>query len=287
MRKVMRFCSILCAFGFIIPNASASLISSDLSIEAYATFDAVSSYAATGNASQSGNITQIIGGTSTTTMVNNITASGTNPLGGVFTEDGDGLSVSASGFSTAGLLSEIRGFVFDFDFNLANNSATDEYKISFELVFSHLANADGSDAYIDSEIYLMDSSLDEKFATDLTSDTYYGDEIGDENGSTSLSSKGASLSDSGTFLFDFTLAAGASESFSAVLKMDARTYNTNSLFNADSSAFFRVVGAENLTSPTDPGTDPGTGNATPVPEPSTLMLLAIFLVLIPVKRKIN
>jgi len=107
MRKVIRFCSILCAFGFIIPNASASLISSDLSIEAYATFDTGSSYATTGNASQSAEMAQIIGGTSANTTVNNITASGTNPLGGIFTEYGDGLSVSASGFSTAGLLSEI------------------------------------------------------------------------------------------------------------------------------------------------------------------------------------
>ena len=97
------------------------------------------------------------------------------------------------------------------------------------------------------------------FFSDLTSDTVFGDQ---KNG-TALATSGATLTDSGTFLFDITLAAGASDSFSAVLKMDGGAFDNSSLFNASTFAFISVIGADNLTAVQPP---------LPVPEPSTLML---------------
>ncbi|WP_085298799.1 PEP-CTERM sorting domain-containing protein [Cognaticolwellia mytili] len=275
MRNVIRFCSILCVLGFITPTATASLINPDISVEGNVTFDInpiSGSLPATGNASQSADISKIIGSTATISTVNNVTPSGANPFGGGFTDYGDGLGIDASALSTLGI-GNVRDFIFDFDFSLSNNSATDFYKIYFELVFSNSVNANGADAFVDSEINLFDSASNEIFFSDLTSDTANGDE---KNGAF-LASAGASLTDSGTFLFDFTLAAGATNSFSALLKMDGGGFTSDALFSASSSAFIRVVGADNLTNSPTP---------TPVPEPSTLILFAAVIGLLKIKRKV-
>lgn len=259
MRKVMRFCSILCALIFIAPTVTASLITSDLTITGNVEFDTGMSTSVTGNATQNADMLLVIGGATSGTSIANMTPTGVNPLGGTLTDYGDGVGVSATASSEAGVTSEVPDFIFDFGFSLSNSSATDSYQVFFELAFSSFVDAEGLDAFIDAEINLFDSALVESFFSDLTSDSAFGDK---KNG-TSLATSGATLSDSGTFLFDITLSAGASDSFTALLKMDGGAYENSSLFNASTFAFISVIGADNLTAVQPP---------LPVPEPSTLML---------------
>jgi len=285
MRKVIRFCSIVFALGLITPTVSASLITSDLSITGTAGLSLIDSAPTTGSASQSADISAIIGGTSSLTTINNLTPTGANSLGGALTDFGDGVGVDALVLSTLLGLSEVPDFIFDIDFSLMNSSATDTYQIFFALAFSTLADADGAgtfdvdgtDAYIDAEVNLYHSFPNEIFASDLTSDLRYIDKIGGAD----QASRGARLSDSGTFFFDITLAAGASDSFSAVVKMDGGAFTNDALINGRSSAFISVLSADNLTVVQPPST---------VPEPSTLMLfLGVFAIwqLKQVKRRTN
>ena len=273
MRKVIRFCSILCALIFIAPTVTATLIASDLTITGNVEFDTLLSASATGNASQNADMSLVIGGATSNTSIANVTPTGANPLGGVLTDYGDGVGVSAIGSSTAGAISAIPDFIFDLGFSLSNSSATDSYQVFFELAFSNFVDAEGSDAFIDAEINLFNSLLAEMFFSDLTSDTVFGDQ---KNG-TALATSGATLTDSGTFLFDITLAAGASDSFSAVLKMDGGAFDNSSLFNARTSAFISVIGADNLTGGPQPPSQ--------VPEPSVFLLFIFAITLLQIKRR--
>ncbi len=273
MRKVIRFCSILCALIFIAPTVTATLIASDLTITGNVEFDTLLSASATGNASQNADMSLVIGGATSNTSIANVTPTGANPLGGVLTDYGDGVGVSAIGSSTAGAISAIPDFIFDLGFSLSNSSATDSYQVFFELAFSNFVDAEGSDAFIDAEINLFNSLLAEMFFSDLTSDTVFGDQ---KNG-TALATSGATLTDSGTFIFDITLAAGASDSFSAVLKMDGGAFDNSSLFNARTSAFISVIGADNLTGGPQPPSQ--------VPEPSVFLLFIIAITLLQIKRR--
>jgi hypothetical protein len=286
MRKVLRFCSILCAFSLIAPTVTAGLIPLDISITGNAELDTLNSASPTGNASQSANMSLVIGGGTTLTSIANLTPTGANPLAGTLTDFGDGVGVSAIGSSTAGAISEVPDFFFDIDFSLLNSSATDTYQIFFELAYSVSAHAqgngtfidNGSDAFVNAEVNLFDDLAEEIFASDLTSDRRFGDEIGDVLSSTFPGTNGASLSDSGTFLFDITLAAGASNNFSALVRMDGGAFSNDAFFNGRSSAFISILSADNLTAVQPPSQ---------VPEPSTFILFFIAMALLQVKRKIN
>jgi hypothetical protein len=268
MRKLTKFCSIICAFGLVMPTATASLIASDLTITGAVEFDTVNSTAPIGNASQSAEMSSIIGGVTTITTVNNVTPTGANPLGGGLTNTGDGVGVNAQVNSTG--LGSADGIFFDLDFSLSNSSLTDSYTVFFELAFTNFANADGVDSYVDAEINLFNSLFNEIFFSDLTSDTYYGDK---QNGNP-LPSSGATLTDSGNYLFDITLAPGAANSFSAFVGIDGDIFEGNSAFDGRTSAYITVLAANNLTPPSR------------VPEPSTIMLFAGVMVLLIVKSKV-
>lgn len=278
MRKIISFCFILCAFTFITPTATASLITSDLNINGNVTLGA-DSLETTGNAIQFADMTFIQGGGTIQTTINNVTPAGTNPLGGNLTDFDDGVGISARVSSNG--IGEVSGFFFDFDFLFSNTSATDTYQVFFELVFSNLVNADGPPqtadvgAFIDSKFRLENSADTELFATDLLSDT----EFLDEDKGVPLNSSGAELSENGVFLFDFTLLANSSNSFSAELLMDGEVFDSGSLFNAESSAFIRVLSADNLTNTSQPPSQ--------VPEPSTVMLFIVAIALFQLKRRAN
>ncbi|NMH59128.1 PEP-CTERM sorting domain-containing protein [Alteromonas ponticola] len=217
-------------------------------------FDTFDSSGTTGPASQMATMTAIQGGTNSDSSVNNVTVTGDNPIGGALTETGDGVGVNAS--ASGGADSSVGDFIFDFAFDLTNSSLTTDYQIFFEVSFANFVDANGSDAYVDGEINLFDGDSNEFFASDLTSDTFFGDERNGE----SLTSLGAALSDSGNFLFDITLGAGMSDFFSGLLKIDGGEFFGNGSFNAQTEAFISVLRVVDLTTPPD------------VPEPSILML---------------
>jgi hypothetical protein len=278
MLKFNKTLSAALLFALTLGNANAVIIPVDLQISGQVEFSVADSAATSGNATQSATMLITDAGASTTTTIANTTPTGSNPLGDVnpgnftFTDFGDGLGVDAD--VNGGANSEVENFIFDFAFALNNTSAVDTYQIFFELVFDNNVDAQGSSTYIDSEIGIIDSALNEIVASDLTSDTLNGD----QNNGNGLGTFGAALSDTGTFAFDFTLIAGASDTFSGLLKMDGGDFDNNGTYDAQSSAFVRILRAENLTVQPPP---------TGVPEPGTILLVLSALTGLVIKRRVK
>jgi len=238
--------------------AHAVPISSDLSISGSITFDGTNSQA-TGTTS-SGSISKVVGGSTTTSTISGATLSGTNPLLGSLTDIGDGFG---SSFTMSGNQNGDTGKLFsDYAFNLTNNSATDQYQITLSInLFNNIANADGTDAFADSQISVSnETSSSEIFFSDLTSDVLFGDK---ENG-VNLASFGASLSDSGLTNLDFLLNAGDSIDISGDNELEGKVYDSASQFDGMLSSFISVTNVVNLTNPPNPS---------PASAPATLLLM--------------
>lgn len=229
----------------------AALITPDITISGFAEFD-TTSLPFSGTGSQNGEIKSVLGGTKSTTIITDVTPTGANPQGGLFSMTGDGVGASAVAMGAAFDLME--DFFFSFSFDLANASGIDDYMISFGFDFSNTVDADGADAYVDSEIVLEDTA-GELFFSDVTSDAFFGDE---KNG-TALATSGAAISDSGVFDFDVTLLAGDMYSFDGFLKMDGKEFDGGS-FSADSTAFIYIKEITKLGAPVS------------VPTPATMLL---------------
>ena len=240
--------------------------STDLTISGSITYDSTNSYV-TGT-TQSGSISSTIGGTNTSSSISGVTLTGSNPLAGVMTDIGDGFG---SSFTMSGDQNGDEGGLFsDYLFDITNNSATDQYQVTFGIEFSNLANADGTDAYADSQISIWDeTNIVEVFFSDLTSDTLFGDE---ENG-TILASFGASLSDSGLFNLDVLIDPLASFQLSGFNELEGGVYDSTSSFNGELTSFISVANVINLTQPV------------PAPEPGILLLMATGLLGILVRRR--
>ena len=278
MFKFNRTISTALLFALTLGNANAIIIPIDLQISGQVNFSVADSAEIVGNATQNATMTLTNAGASTVTTVANITPTGSNPLGDIdpgnftFTDLGDGLGVAAIIDGEAS--SQADDFIFDIDFSLKNNSLTDTYQIFFELVYTNNVNAEGTGTFIDSEIALFNSVTSEVFVSDLTSDTVFFDQ---KNGTT-LTTLGDALNDTGTFAFDFTLSAGASDSFSGLLKMDGSGFAANGTFDGDSEAFIRILLAENLTPPPPP---------VGVPEPSIVFLILSAVMGLIIKRRVT
>jgi hypothetical protein len=256
--------SIVCAF-----SSHAAVIPAEIDITGNVSFSVADSVPFSGVGSQTATMSQILAGATTTTTIDDVTPTGANPLGlsspDRFTNTGDGLGLVASVNGDDGDIAEL--FVFDFIFDLANTSATDTFKIYFELTFRNLADADGDDTYAWSELNLYDSSLSELFFSDLISDTFFGDNA---NG-VDLGSFGVELTDSGSFLFNYTLAAGTTDNFSAVMKIEGGDISQSGLFRADAMLNINILDVENLTS-----TPPPPNNDVPAPGSAYLFLIALL-----------
>ncbi|XPF94026.1 hypothetical protein ACM9HF_18740 [Colwellia sp. RE-S-Sl-9] len=228
----------------------AALITPDITISGFAEFD-TTSLPFSGTGSQSGEIKSVLGGTTSTTIITDVTPAGANPQGGLFSMTGDGVGASAVAMGDA--FDFMGDFFFSFNFDLANSSGVDDYMISFGIDFSNTVDADGADAYVDSEIVLEDTA-GELFFSDVTSDT-----LGDEKNGIALPTSGAAISDSGLFDFDVTLLAGGMYSFDGFLKMDGEEFDGGT-FSADSTAFIYIKEITKLGAPVS------------VPIPATILL---------------
>lgn len=242
------------------PAAQAAPITSDLSISGSVAFDSANSYA-TGTASSAGNLSSMIGGAAGTSAYSGSTG---GSLAGNLTETGDGFGFAGRA-SASGDTGEFKTFI-DILLNLSNTSATDTYKINFNMAFANAVDADGSDAYADSEFFVRDPNGGaDLFFTDIVSDTLNGDAIA----GVLTGNVGDALNESGPDTFFITLAPGASVSFgpSSILWLLAGgSYAADASATASLDAFLSIASIENLTLPPNP-----------TPEPATLALLGVGL----------
>jgi hypothetical protein len=224
---------------------------------------------AEGNVTQSGSFFVRVGGGDTITTFDGVMVDtgGVDPLLGTLTDTGDGFGIT--GTADAAFDPDIdTEFLIGIDFiiDLMNSSATDTYKITFKVGsstggnFNNRVDADGADAFAESEFTVDTPAGTEVFFTDLLSDTLFGDE---ENG-VDLGTFGALVSDIGMETFDITLAPGDMEEIVGAWTMEGGVFaNDLGAATVDFSAFLSVDSIENLTQ---------------VPEPSTMLLLATGLV---------
>lgn len=234
--------------------AQAALITPDLAISGQVAFD--SGFAdAFGSLAQSGAFSKTVGGTTSSSSFVATTVSGPNPLTGTLTDLGDGFGMSAA--TRASFDSEF-ALGFDIGIALANNSA-DDYRITFKIDYSNTVDANGLDAYVDSEFTVNDAG-GEVFFSDLISDTVWGDTFnGDGNGTS-----GAALSDSGMATFDVFLNAFSMTNIDSAWTMEGGVFEAPGDATLDFSAFISVYEIENLSGP-------------PVPVPATLYLFGTGL----------
>lgn len=198
-----------------------------------------------------------------TTSFSETNITGNNPVAGNITETGQGLGHTLA--MTQDDLSE-ETIAIDYFFSLTNNSV-DDYSFVFGVDFLNRVDANGEDAFADSEFFI-EEGVDELFFSDVISDTFFGDE---QAGST-LSTFGDLIQESGTGSFALTLAAGASTSFSASLLGHAGVVATGSSYLLNMDSFIYLSEVTNLSNPTEP--------PTPVPEPGSLALMLAGLALL-------
>jgi hypothetical protein len=258
----------------VLPAGGAKAVpfTTDLSISAEADFD--EGFASvTGNASQSGDMSLISGGvTSTSTISGTTVTTGADPLTGALTDIGDGVGGSGT---TSGLYdgSDAESqMAIDLEITVQNTSGTDTYTITFEVAFGNSVNGDGDDAFADSEFFVDNPPGTEIFFTDLVSDTVFGDEVGGIDTGTF----GDPLSESGVFSFDVTVGpGGASTIDSALNNIEGGAFASGSSYSANLSAFIEIACVTNDT--TGAQTPTGCVAPTPAPEPGTLTLFGTGL----------
>ena len=141
----------------------------------------------------------------TTTAIYSGSPTTPNSLTGPLTDilDGSGFNGSASVTDTDPVTEF--GIGFDTNITVLNNTGSQQ-TVSFRLDFSNMVNADGDDAFSDSELILQeklvgDLDFTEVFFSDLVSDTSFGDAVGGVG--TGLF--GESLMENGSQIFSYTL----------------------------------------------------------------------------------
>jgi hypothetical protein len=191
--KTLKFVALTALLSFSVLNvAQASIISSDLTIDAKTASDMLPGDISSGDFSliQSGV-------TSTSTYSDGVVAVGDDdPLGGSLFNTGDGI-----GFTGSANISDGETFFAGFDsFMTIENNSSLVYDIILKLVFDNSVTANG-DAYAASEFFIDANGL-EVFFSDLWADTE-GNLI--DGVDTDPESFGGTLSESGTVFIPFVL----------------------------------------------------------------------------------
>lgn len=131
---------------------------------------------------------------------------------------------------------------FDTVMNVTNNS-TDIFWVTINLAYDKLVNADGADAYADSELVLQENGT-EIFFSDLKSDTSFGDEIG----AALTGGFGDELTDSGTFVKVFELNPADVLTLDLIWTLEGGDYDAG-LAEGDLSAFLSVASVDKMMVP--------------------------------------
>ncbi len=268
VKKLTKKISIATFALLMASSASAVTITSDLTITGEVSFDdnpSTGSLPAIGDATQTAIMESILGGTSSTSTVNNVAVTGSNPHGGQLTDINDGIGLNAS-VSSEGIGS-IEAFIFDYNFALSNASLTEDYTISFAINYN--TSVDSTvDAFIDNRLILENPG--EFFFSDLTSDT----DNGNEKNGLATGNNGGSESDSGLFTFDIVVLAGQIATFTGEIKIDGETFDSQGFITGVNDSFIYVSAVSGSSPP--PPID--------VPAPNTPLLFLTGLVLLTARR---
>ena len=262
------FAAIIAGLALLpITNSHATPFASDISITGSTDFDEGFSFGPI-----SGAFDLISGGSTTTSTYSGATVSGADPRTGSLTDIGDGFGFTG----TASATDNEFAIGFDTSLGVSNSSATDSYDVVFGLDFDNMVNADGSDAFADSELTL-DIALVEAFFSDLVSDTLNVD----SDGGVDLATSGASLIDSAIGR-PFTLTLNPGDTIDMLLSWTLEGGDFDGgLAEADLSAFLYVDSVSNTTPPPPPPSG--------VPEAGTLFLFSVGLLglLAQRRRRVN
>ncbi|MFG6442750.1 hypothetical protein [Roseateles sp. LKC17W] len=245
--------------------AQAAPVPAGLSITGQVSFDLPNSTTPTGGAAQTGQLSLLSGGGSTSSSFNGSPAGG--PLSGAFTATGDGIGAALSGsgsMSSPTAPDMTAGFVFvDYRIDLINTSATQTFTILFQAAYGqgNLAQASGDDAFAASSLSVYDAVYTELIYTDFFTDTL------NPGNNKAL----ASVADT----FSITLAPGQSGYFTALQTMRGGVFEPGN-FNAGLDAFLSLQRIDAS------GDDPGR-----LPLPASLPLALTALGLLGLVRKVR
>ena len=208
----------------------------------------------------SGSFNLVSGGATTTSTYSDYNVTGANPLTGPLTVINDGSGFTGTASATDGEFA----IGFDTDITVLNDTSSTQ-TVVFRLEYSNFVNADGGDAYADSELTLSeklvgDMDFTEVFFSDLISDTSFGDEVG----GVLTGAFGEELNDSGNQLFSYML----NPSDEILLRMSWT-------LNGGDFAPGGIAGLAEADL---------TANLTLVPLPGSLLLMLSGLLLLPMQR---
>lgn len=213
----------------------------------------------------SGDFRKVSGGVAdVSTYATDASFTGDNPQAGDLFDLGDGFGFTGD----ASVIDDEFAVGFDTYINVTNLSLN-VYDVTFKLDYRNSVNADGDDAYADSELTLFDGT-GEIFFSDLISDTVNEDQVGGDY----TGGFGDALSDIGSEFFTFTLNSGGMIDLDMSWTMVGGDWESG-LAEGSLSAYLSVYAVERL------------GEPTPVPAPSVFSLLALGLILLPLQRRLR
>ena len=235
----------------------------DLTITGQVSLDTANTLPPVGGATQTGSMFGVGGGSiiSPTLIVDGAVTSGPNPVSTILSDIGDGMGIAFVGAGDT-LGEEVTDFFGDYAFGLGNASLVNSFVVTFKVTFDNTASTTGPDSFAETALTMdNDTTATEVFFTELTSDTFNGNDVNGVDPGT----VGGTVTDVGPSFFDITVGPGASIDLAGLISLRGGAFGVPGTFGADIDTFVSIDGVATLAI------------GGPVPEPATLALFALGL----------